>query len=177
MAADLFATPEQVTNRTQGAITPETHPGLADELAAATADFRAFCRWHVAPRKPLEYRRVGPSSDDVWLPAMQIASIDEVRIDGRDIDPETVEFDPSTGWTSLYGRNVYVKFTAGYAEIPANISAAAMELAAQALGTALGFVREQAGGVSVQYSRAGGGIDEDTPGGARLVAYRLGRIP
>lgn len=178
--ADLFARPADMSDRTQGEINEDDYPYLERELAAATADIRDFCRWHVYPQKPVEYRRVGASPDDVWLPAMRIKSIDAVTIDSVEYDAaalDAVEFDPTTGWTNLCGRNVAVTYTAGFATVPPNLETAALELAASALGTSLGHTREQAGSVSLTYGRAGGGIDESTPGGQRLIAYRIGRLP
>lgn len=175
-----FATPEQMQKRTQGAISSETHPGLGLELDAASEDIRAFCRWHVAPKQQVTRRKVAPFADDVWLSAMAIKSIDAVTIDGREWSAEEVagvEFDADTGWTNLCGRRVEVTYTAGFDPVPANLVTATLELAAGALGTSLGHTREQAGSVSLTYGRAGGGIDEDTPGGRRLVEYRIGRLP
>lgn len=178
--AEPFATPAEMEQRTQGEINEDAYPYLPDELATATDDIRAFCRWHISPQKSVTYRRVGPHADDVWLSAMEIASIDAVTIDGVEWGEEAlagVEFDPDTGWTNLYGRKVKVTYTAGFEEVPANIKTAALDLAALGLGTSLGQTREQAGSVSLTYGHAGGGIDESTPGGQRLVAYRIGRLP
>lgn len=175
-----FASAELMEQRSQGAITTTTHPYLQSELNAATQDIRDFCRWHVAPLREVTHKRRGRFVEDVWLPAMQIASVDAVTIDGVVWDAEhlaTVEFDEDTGWTNLRGRAVEVKFTAGYTDVPANIETITLELAAAALGTSLGFTREQAGSVSVTYGRAGGGVDEDSTVGRRLIPYRIGRLP
>ena len=175
-----FATPEDMADRTLGQITEASHPFLQRELDAATQDIRDFCRWHVAPSRQLTYRRAGRRVDDVWLPAMEIQTVDAVTIDGTVFDANAlsgVEFDPSTGWTNLRGRSVVVKYTAGFEKVPANLVTATLELAATALGTSLGFAREQAGTVSVTFDRAGGGVDAGSAGGQRLIAYQLGRLP
>lgn len=177
---DSFATPQNMADRTQGQITAASHPFLQRELDAATEDIRNFCRWHVAPVRALTYRRVGRYADDVWLPAMNIESIDAVTIDGTVWDANAlsaVEFDPDSGWTNLCGRSVIIGYTAGFEKVPANLITATLELAAGALGTSLGYEKEQAGGVSVTFGHAGGGIDEDSIGGQRLIAYRIGRLP
>ncbi len=175
-----FATAALMESRSQGAITAATHPFLEQELAAASRAIRDFCRWHVAPARQVTYRRAGRLADDVWLPAMEVASIDAVTIDGREWTDEKVadvEFDPLTGWTDLCGRSVAVTYTAGFDPIPESIVAATLELAALGLGTSLGQTREQAGSVSVTYDRLGGGIDEASPTGQALIAYRIGRLP
>lgn len=180
MNTDPFAGPSLMEQRSQGAISTTSHPYLERELAAATRDIRDFCRWHVSPRMQVEYKRSGQHSEQVWLPAMQIATIDAVTIDGTTWDATAfagVEFDEDTGWTNLRGRRVVVKYTAGYEEVPGNVEAVTLELAATGLGTSLGYTREQAGTVMVAFGRAGGGIDEASPQARRLIAYQIGRLP
>lgn len=175
-----FADTDLMEDRSQGAISRTSHPYLARELAAATQDIRDFCRWHVTPRKQVTYKRSGPHPEQVWLPAMQIASIEAVSIDGTMWDASAlsaVEFDEDTGWTNLHGRRVVVKFTAGFEEVPSNVEAVTLELAATGLGTSLGYTREQAGTVMVSFGRAGGGIDEASAQARRLIAYQIGRLP
>ncbi|QPE04128.1 hypothetical protein IT882_13100 [Microbacterium schleiferi] len=180
-ATEPFASVEDMEKRSQGEISAATHPYLASELLAATNDIRSFCRWHISPVLEKDYVRFGGFADDVWLPAMEITGITEVVIDGEAWTPEQiedeVEFDPATGWTNLYGRAVRVKYTAGFAEVPQSVKSATLELAAAALGTALGQTREQAGAVSIQFEGAGGGIDPESTRGRRLIEYRIGRLP
>lgn len=170
-----FASPEQMEQRTLGAITATTHPFLANELRSASLAIRNACHWHVAPQLPLTYRRVGAYAEQVWLPAMEIEAIDGGTVDGRALDPSTVEFDPSTGWTNITGRSVTIEYRAGFRETPDDLIALTLELAAGALGSPLGITREQSGGVSVTLSRAGGGITASDE--LRLIQYRIGSLP
>lgn len=175
-----FATPALVEQRTAGAVTAADYPYMEAELAAASADIRRYCRWHVAPVGQVSFRRVLPYPDEVWLPAMRVVSVDAVTVDGvawSAEDVAAVPFDPETGWTPLQGRDVTVQFTAGFEKVPPDVEAAAVELAVSGLTTALGQTREQAGGVSLQYARTGGGIPEGSALARRLDAYRLGRLP
>ncbi len=176
-----FATTADMEQRTGGAIATATHPFLERELEAATRAIRAHCGWHIAGKEQQTMRRARPYHDQVWLPAMEIASIDEVISNGAVLDPATVEFDPDTGWTSLSARSMMVKFTAGFEEVPAEIVTLALQVAARALGSPLGIVREQAGGVSVTYSQAGfniaGGNQLLAPEFAILTPYKLGVLP
>lgn len=177
---DTFASAALMESRSQGAITKESHPFLEDELLAATRAIREFCRWHVAPTRSVTHRAVGATPEDVWLPASEIQSIDAVTIDGVEWTPErvaAVEFDPLTGWTNLYGRRVLVKFTAGYAEVPADLVGITLELAASGLGTSLGQSREQAGTVALTLDRTAVGVDPSAPIGRRLIPYQIGRLP
>lgn len=175
---DPFATPQQMANRTQGAIAAN-HPFLEDELNAATEAIRRHCGWHIATQEDLHFRRTGPYHDQVWLPAMQITEISEAKVNGADLDPDAIEFDHDTGWTSMRGRSVSVKFTAGFTTVPADLVTLTLELTAAALGSPLGISREQAGGVSVTFSRTSGALLIG-PGGAdlpRLAPYKLGVLP
>lgn len=174
MALEPFATAQQMADRSQGAI-PTTHPFLAAELKAATRTIRNACGWHIAKAEQLRYRKVRPFSEAVWLPAMQIKSIDSGTIDGATVAATTAGFDPEIGWTALYGRNIDITFTAGYDEVPEDLVTLTLELAAGALGSPLGISREQAGTVSVTYTRTSGELtaaDHD-----RLAAYKIGRLP
>lgn len=170
-----FATEDDMENRTLGAITATSHPFLPQEIAAAVREIRNHCGWHVAPTEVLTYRREAPWAEDVWLPAMQITAITACVIDGRAIDPATIRFDPDTGWTNLRGCSVHVTYVAGYSDVPEDLVTLALELAAGGLGTSLGIGREQAGGVSVTYTRANGSVQSSDHG--RLAAYTLGTLP
>lgn len=169
-----FATPTEMAERSEGAI-PADHPFLTKELAAATRTIRNACGWHIALVESIRFRRVRPFAEQVWLPAMEIASVVSATIDGVDMVVADVEFDPDMGWTNLCGRNVDVTFTAGFNPVPEDLVTLTLELAAGALGSPLGISREQAGTVSVTYTRSSGSLqpaDHD-----RLAAYKLGRLP
>lgn len=168
-----FATPTEMGQRSSGEI-PASHPFLQKELDAATRQIRNACRWHIAGVEQLRYRKVRPFSEAVWLPAMQIKSIDSGAIDATTIITP-VEFDPEIGWTALCGRNIDITFTAGYEAVPEDLVTLTLELAAGALGSPLGISREQAGTVSVTYTRTSGALqasDHD-----RIAAYKLGWLP
>jgi hypothetical protein len=181
---DPFASTALMEQRSQGAITLTSHPYLPRELASASQDIKDFCRWHITPRKSVTQKRRGRFAEDVWLQAMQIEKIDAVTIDGVEYTEDqvaAVEFDEETGWTNLRGRMVEVTFTAGFVEVPEPIETATLQIAARALGSPLGVVREQAGGVSVTHSQIGFNI----AGGnlilpaeqSSLTPYQIGRLP
>lgn len=178
MALQPFATPQQLSDRTLGTIAV-SHPFAAAELAAATREIRNYCGWHIAAAEQIQFRRVGGFQDRLWIPAMQIASIDKLTINDTVVEPSGVEFDPDTGWTSAHGRSVVIKFTAGYSTVPEDLVTLTLELAAAALGSPLGISREQAGGVAVTFTRTSGKLLVG-PGGAdveRLRPYKLGWTP
>lgn len=174
-----WPTPAVMSSRTNGEI-PEDHPGLARELEAAIAAVRDYCRWHVAGVEQRTLTRLTPFVDMVWIPAMEIKSIDALTLGGVVQDrPGDLPFDPTTGYTGIMARSYSITYTSGFEKLPAAIETLVLELAAGGLGTAVGIDREQAGGVSVSFARAGGGLNVG-PGGAdaaTLAPYRLGVLP
>lgn len=173
-----FASADDMANRTQGLITPVTHPFLNDELEAATDAIQAYCGWHIAARQAVTLIRRFPTCEQVWLPAMNVTEITAAKIDGITFDAEAleaIEFDPLTGWTSISGRAVSLTFNAGLDAVPADLKLLVLEMAAGALGSPLGISREQAGGVSVTLERVGGGLSAEDM--QRLTPYKLGRLP
>lgn len=170
MVMESFATPTDMADRSNQAITATSHPFLEREIAAATRAIRNECGWHIAKTEALTYKRRGPFAADVWLPAREIKSVELALVDGVQVDD--VEFDPDTGWTSLCGRVIEVNYTAGFADVPADLVTLTLELAAGGVGSPLGITREQAGGVSVTLGRASSKLqpaDLDA-----LSAYRIG---
>lgn len=177
-----FATKEQMEQRSQGAI-PASTPFLDDELKAASRIIRNYCRWHIAPvQDDLEYAKQSRFREEIWLPAMQVQALAAVQIDGAAVaNVSAVEFDRSTGWVGARGNMVAVTYSAGFEEVPDDIVALTLQIAARALGSPLGIVREQAGGVSVSYTQTGA----NTAGGSVLLphemeqldAYRIGWMP
>jgi hypothetical protein len=184
MEIESFATKEQMDQRSQGAITLSSHPYLESELKAATRLIRDYCGWHIAGVESLTYRREHAAPEDVWLPAMEITSISAVTLAGVVYDTDAlsrVRFDPRTGWTNLCGRSYEIAFVAGFAAVPEPLVSLTLQIAARALGSPLGIVREQAGTVSVTYSQVG----FNQAGGAVILAgelatlspYKLGQLP
>lgn len=178
---DVFATPEQMAQRTQGAITTTSHHFLASELDAATREIRDACGWHIAPVKELTYTHNGPTPRRVFLPALKITTVSGVTADGNVVDLAGVEFDENTGWTNIVACKVSVTFSAGFAEVPGNLITLTLQMAARALGSPMGATREQTLVSSVSWSAVAPGVS----GGetildherASLAAYTLGPIP
>lgn len=166
-----FATPELMDSRTSGAITVASHPSLARELDAATQAIVNACGWGIRLAS-YTYTRRARIPTVVFLPAMQIVSVDTVRVNGVTIDPLTVEVDPGTGETNLYGRSIDVTYTAGFDPIPADLEQLTLDMVAAGLNTATGLVREQAGAVSLSYKEF---AEAELHG--RLSAYVIGWIP
>jgi hypothetical protein len=175
VVAVAFATVQDMEDRSQGEITTTTHPFLAKELDNATLAIQAACRWHVAPEETHVHRRISRWPRLFYIPAMRIQSLTSVIVNGVTYDPTLVEFDENTGETNIYGRAVEVEYVSGFDPVPEDLVVLTLELAAGALGVALGVTQESAGSVSVTMARKGGGVTLDDLG--RLSAYRLGPLP
>lgn len=169
-----FATPQDMDDRTRGEITATSYPFLQKELDAATRTIREACGWHIAPIETHVVRRVSRHRSEIWVPAMNILAV-RISDAGGARDLADFDFDPMTGMTTWSGDRYTLEFTAGYATVPEDLVTLTLEIAAGALGASLGLAREQAGGVSVTYARAGGTIaPSDIP---RLAPYTLGYLP
>lgn len=174
LETESFATAQEMADRSEGAI-PVNHPFLEKELKAATQAIRNACGWHIAKVETLTFERVGPFAEHVWLPAMEISAVGAATVDGTLLVVDSIEFDKMTGWTNICGRRRSVTYTSGYAQVPADLLLLTLELAAGALGSPLGVSREQAGGVSLTYTRSSGALQPDDHD--RLAAYKIGWLP
>lgn len=179
-----FATPQQMADRSGGAI-PANHPHLVLALGAATREIRKHCRWHVAPSRTETLKVAARAGRPVWLPTQKITAINTISISGAPLDVGLVDWSEDgelgyTAWTT--GRQALeVNLTHGLEQVPDDLVDLTLQIAARALGSPLGIVREQAGGVSVTYSQAGfnvaGGTVLLAHEKAQLEEYRLGRLP
>lgn len=168
-----FATPEDMASVSGGEITASTHPGLQLQLDGATESIRRECGWHIATREVRTLRRVERFPRVVFLPAMEIAAVNQAFVNGAEVDPDLIEFDPGTGETNLYARAVTVVYDAGFSTVPTDVKLLSLEMAAAGVGAGLGLLREQAGSVVAAYRSAS---VEPTDAG-RLSPYKLGPIP
>lgn len=176
-----FATADQMDQRTQGQITTASHPFLEAEIAAAERLIRDVCGWHVAPRQEVTLRRRGRDAADLWLPTIGDVQLSAATIDEQVLDVAALHVDPVTGWTGLRGYAWEISYVAGFEEVPEALVSLTLQVAARALGSPLGVVREQAGAVSVTYSQAAfnvaGGAVLLPHEKAQLAPYTIGYLP
>lgn len=184
MTPDAFATAAQMAERSQGAI-PANTPFLEGSLLAATSLIREYCGWRIADQ----------ASEVIWLddlggpilalPSLCVVSVDEIKLDGEVIDSATLRWLPDGRLLEAYrvpvARALQVTMTHGFAAVPAGLVDLTLQMAARAIGSPLGIVREAAGGVSVTYSQPGFNVAGGTVllphEKAQLVPYRLGWMP
>lgn len=167
----MFATAGDLEQFTGGEF-DKADPAVTAALEAATQAIRNYCGWHIAPLQEVHWVRLFRARELLWLPAMEIKSIVEATIDGEDV---AVAFDPYTGETNARGKHVDIKFMAGFNPVPADLKQLTLELAVGSLVSPMGVAREQAGAVSVSYSRVSGSFLADDYN--RLDVYKLGRLP
>lgn len=179
-----FATAHQMAERSQGDIPADTL-FLDTALKAATAEIRKYCGWHIATVEQTTYR-VRPLNRyqrNIFLPSLQIVTLDEVRVGGYPIDLDTAmpDFDPTTGETDICGARIIVKMTHGYAEVPDDLIELTLMIASRAMGAPLGYTREQSGQRAVSHSLTAAGVAGGTVilghEEASLAAYTLGWQP
>lgn len=182
--SDPFATAQQMADRSGGAI-PADHPFLAVALGAATREIRKFCRWHIAPSRTETAKLAATYGRPLWLPSAHVTDIASIDNGGTPLTITNVDWSESgeigyAHWVTGR-RTVEVTFTHGYPTVPDDLVDLTLQVAARALGSPLGIVREQAGAVSVTYSQAGFNIAGGTVllehERRQLAEYRLGRLP
>lgn len=182
MALKAFATKHQMQDRSQGAI-PTSHPFLDSALSAASRLIRNYCGWHIAPVITSTFRYRHDHLGNLWLPSLHIVSVDTLEADGYEIDLVTLpaDFDPDTGWTNIYAYRAVVTFSHGFEEVPEDLVDLTLQIAARALGSPLGYIREQAGPLGVTHSS----VAPNVAGGsvllphemAQLATYKIGWAP
>lgn len=177
---DSFAKPEDMEARTEGII-PQTRPFLDEALAAASLAIREHCGWHIAP--VVDQVQYAGGRDTVFLPTRKLTEIVSVVNDGTVLDAGALDFDEDTGqvfgprW-STRRRGLVIAYRHGLDAVPATIKDLTLQVAARALGSPLGIVREQSLASSIVWATTAAGVaggtvlmqhEQDA-----LAPYRLG---
>ncbi|MEX1078885.1 MAG: hypothetical protein WED09_07240 [Homoserinimonas sp.] len=170
MALEAFATAAQMASRSQGAI-PAGTPFLDDELKAATQLIRNYCGWRIADQAAEDIWLDRLSGPALFLPSLHVVSVDALVVDGVTADTSDLKWLSDGRLSAPYwvpvGQSAKVTITHGLTAAPPEIVSLTLQVAARALGSPLGIVREQAGAVSVTYSQAGFNI----AGGSVLLPH------
>lgn len=152
-------------------------------LAAAEATVRSYCRWHIAPARVDDEVTVdGSGSPVLALPTLHLSGVTSITEDTVPVDAAGVQWSTAgylyrpTPWTTKL-RGVTATITHGYPEVPVEVQAVVLAVAARAVVSPDGVVRQSVGSVSVTFSQSGfnvaGGVallDHET---AVLDRYRL----
>ncbi|NII42294.1 hypothetical protein E9228_002952 [Curtobacterium flaccumfaciens] len=181
-----FASAEQMEERTEGAI-PKDRPFLATALAVATQMIRDHCGWVVGPVATDTLFLDGPGSRLLVLPTLRIVEVTAIRQSGQPLDSTSYRVSRSTGMirsatplSAEFGA-IEVDLRHGYDPVPEPIVDLTLQMAARALGSPLGVVREQTLVANVTWSTTAAGV----AGGtvilehelAALAPYTLGPLP
>ena len=177
---DSFAKPEDMEARTEGII-PKSRPFLDEALAAASLAIRNHCGWHIAP--VVEQVQYAGGRDSVFLPTRRLTELVSVVNDGTVLDAGALDFDEDTGqvfgprW-STRRRGLVITYRHGLDEVPSFIQDLTLQVAARALGSPLGVVREQSLASSITWATTAAGVAGGTVlmehEQEALAAYRVG---
>ena len=150
--------PDLITVSDFNAATNDRYAGdarIEPAIAAASADIRAWCGWHVAPVLDCSITLDGESGD-IWLPTNALASVTSATVGGEDV---TVTGSNRRGRVRLAHKtcglgNVAIDYVAGYdvAACPDLMGVVVQRVMASVAMTTYGVSQETAGGVSISYS-------------------------
>lgn len=181
-----FASAAQMAERTDGVIA-EDHPFLGYALDVATRMIRDHCGWFVGPVTTDTLHLDGPGSRLLVLPTLRIVEVTAVRQDDAPIDMATVRVSRGSGMlrtssplSDEFGA-IEVDLRHGYDTVPEPIVDLTLQMAARALGSPLGVVREQSLVANITWSTTAAGVaggtvimDHEL---AALAPYTIGSLP
>lgn len=121
-------------------------------LAQAEALVRSYCRWHIAPSRPVDVTVDGSGVLVQPLPTLYLTSVTAVLEDGVALDLEEAGVQWSTSgylwrpnrWTRRL-RGVQASITHGYAEVPVEVQAVVLDVLSRA-SVAATIVRTETAG-------------------------------
>jgi len=181
-----FASAKQMAERTDGVIA-EDHPFLDYALDVATRMIRDHCGWVVGSVTTETLHLDGPGSRLLVLPTLRIVEVTAVRQDDVPIDMATVRVSRGSGMlrtssplSDEFGA-IEVDLRHGYDVVPEPIVDLTLQMAARALGSPLGVVREQSLVANITWSTTAAGVaggtvimDHEL---AALAPYTIGSLP
>lgn len=158
-------------------------------LRQVSAAVRAYCHWHIAPVITETLTLDGPGSRFLWLPTLRVVSVESITNDGVAVDLTTVDTsksgylilrcDVSSAlhcWSHRPG-GVVVELHHGLDDIPDELVTLVAQVAARAVASPTGVIREQAGAEAAFYSHialnVSGGIAFLEHEKALMAPYRL----
>lgn len=130
-------------------------------LAAAEAAVRTYCGWHIAPTRTDTFVVNGTGATVLPLPTMHLTAVDSLTEDGAEVEVANVQWSAAgylyrpAPWTTRL-RGVSAQVQHGYADVPLEVQAVVLSVAARGAATPDGAVRQQVGSVSLSFTGAGG---------------------
>jgi hypothetical protein len=161
-----FATPAELSAYTKGLISP-TDERSQPLLDGATEALRRYAGWHIAPAEDVSAILDG-GGEVLYLPSLQVNSVDSLTIDGVPQDLSLFEWSRVTGnlrRKSSCGRGFAevwggyeVVFNSGYDVVPADLKQIVLQVVSVALSSPTGATREQAGQVAMSWATTAPGV-------------------
>ncbi len=147
--------------------TPSLLPAVSanretDYLAAAEAQVRAYCGWHIAPVIAESLVLDGTGTRSLFVRTLRLLTVTAAEVDGVILDPLTLEWSEA-GFIRAPGiwvdklRTVKLTVTHGFESVP-DVVEIVRAIAARASASPTGVVREQAGAVSIGFSLTAPGV-------------------
>ena len=163
-AEDLkpFASAELMAQRTDGAI-DKGRPYLEEALTAASAVIRDYCGWVIGPLIEETLYLEGPDSGVLSLPTLNLVQLVALSQNGTAVSLDDVRATRGgivrarTPFVDRYGT-IVATIRHGLDPVPAPIVDLTLQMAARALGSPLGVVREQSLVANVTWSTTAAGV-------------------
>lgn len=133
-----------------------------DYLAAAEAQVRAYCGWHIAPVVMQDLVLDGTGTRSLFVQTLKLVTVTAAEVDGEILDTATLEWSEA-GFIRAPGiwvdklRTVKLTVTHGFESVP-DVAEIVRAIAARATASPTGVVREQAGAVSLSMSLVAPGV-------------------
>lgn len=176
-----FASAELMEQRTDGAI-PKDRPYLEYALRTASDMIRDYCGWVVAPLTTETLHLDGPDSRTLVLPTLNLVELvalaqNAIPVSLADVHPSrTGTVRSRTPFVDAYGH-VAATIRHGLDPVPSPIVDLTLQMAARALGSPLGVVREQSLVANITWSTTAAGVAGGTVimehEKATLAPYRI----
>lgn len=180
-----MATEEQVIARLKRRALPKvlTDEEAAEALDQAMGSVRGYCGWHVWPSREVTETIDGRGGDMVPVASLMVTDVTvvETRTPG---DMSADAWSAATGWDFSEGgwllasgcwpdgpRTIRATYTSGHDEVPDDIAAVLVGLAARTEKMPAGVSSESAGGESISYATYGTSTDSGQ-GGMLTTAER-----
>lgn len=164
MSAGPIALPTDLDNYQSG-----DQQTLIDQ---ATAEVRRYCGWHITPSVTESVTVDGSGHTFVSLPSLHVTAVTAVTENGVLLDSSSYEWSTigqlwrPWPWTGHY-RSVTASITHGFPDVPEDVRAVVLAVAARAKASPDGVTRRQTGAVSESYSQTGFNV----AGGVSLLQH------
>lgn len=127
---------------------------IQSAIDAATAGFRSWCGWHIAPQLTC-HATIDGGKRTVWLFTTELVGVESVTVCGQDVTD-------SCEWSRMgllrlpYSPNrlraIEVTYTCGYADVPEDLAALVAHRVLHEVALPFGVQQEVAGSMSVSYA-------------------------